>query len=68
MVIGKVEKDYKLVTQARNLHLHLKGGSLRDTRAHSLFRTLVKKNYYEGKQHECMSLTNPDATKDFAIS
>lgn len=67
MVIGKVEKGYELVTQARNLRLHLKGDTLRDIHAHSLFRTLVRESYYEGKQHEFMSLTKPDATKDFAF-
>ena len=50
MVIWKVEKVHKLVTQARNLRLYLKRDSLRDTQAHSLFHTLVKENYYESKK------------------
>ena len=67
MVIEKVKKVYKLVTQACNLRLHLKRDSFKDNQAHRFFHTLVRESYYEGKQYEFMSLTESDASKDFAF-
>lgn len=61
------EKGYELITQTQNLCLYLKGDSLMDTQAHTLFCTLVREGHYEGKQLEFMSLTKPDITKDFAF-
>lgn len=56
-----------MVTQSRNLRLHLKGDSLRDNHAHTIFWALVRDNYYDRKQFEFMTLTKPNASKDFVF-
>ena len=66
-VIGKIEKGYELVTKARNLRLHLKGETLRNEHAFSIFESLVQESYYSGHQHEFMGLTKPELDKIFAF-
>jgi hypothetical protein len=66
-VIGKIEKDYELVTKARNLRLHLRGETLRHEHAFSIFESLVQESYYSGHQHEYMGLTKPEIDKDYAF-
>lgn len=66
-VIGKVEKGFELNTKARNLRLHLKGDTLHNQPAHSIFQTIVYESYYEGKQIEFLNLTKPEITKDFVF-
>ena len=66
-VIGKVEKSFELVTKARNLRLHLKGDTLRQEHAFSIFESLVQESYYNGFQHEFMGLTKPELDKKFAF-
>lgn len=51
-VIGKVEKGFELITKAHNLQLHLKGDTIRDQPAHSIFQTIIKEKYCERKQLE----------------
>ena len=66
-VIGKVEKNYELVTKARNLRLHLKGETLRHQHAFTIYESLVQESYYNGYQHEFMGLTKPELDKSFAF-
>lgn len=56
-----------MVTQAWKLHLYIKEDSPKDNHVPSIFRMMVKESYYDGKQYEFMTLTKPDAIKDFAF-
>lgn len=49
-VIGRVEKRFEFITNARTLHLHLKGDTLHSTHAHTIFQDILKESYNEGKQ------------------
>ena len=66
-VIDKVEKSYKLATNARNLRLHLKCDSLRHEYAFDILNAIVRKNYYNGKQHEFMGLAKLELSNNFAF-
>jgi hypothetical protein len=66
-IIGKIEKDFELITKARNMRLHLKGEVLRDHTAADIFRSIMRDSYYDGREIEIHSLTKSDGTKDFAF-
>ena len=66
-IIGKVEKGFELITKARNMRLHLKGGALRDHTAIDILRSIMRDSYYDGREIEILSLTKSDTDKDFAF-
>ena len=66
-VIGKVEKGFELMTNARNLRLYIKGETLRQEHASHIFEEIVRESYYAGRQHEFMGLTKPELDKTFAF-
>ena len=66
-VIGKVEKGFELVTEAKNMRLHLKGKALRTNTAIDILRTLMRESYYDGRKIENLSFTKSDVEKDFAF-
>ena len=59
-IIGKVEKDFELVTKAKNMRLHLKGEVLRHHSAVDILQTLMHDFYYNGREVEILSLTKAD--------
>lgn len=64
-VIGKVEKGFELATMARNLHLRLKGETFQIQPAHSIFKSIIHDSYYNGRQHDILTLTKPESERDF---
>ena len=66
-IIGKVEKDFELITKPKNMRLHLKGESLRNNTAIDILRTLMREAYYDGREVEFLSLTKSDVKRDFAF-
>ena len=66
-VIGKVEKGFELMTNARNLRLYIKGETFRHEQASHIFEEIVRESYYTGRQHEFMGLTKPELDKTFAF-
>ena len=66
-VIGKVEKDFELITKAKNMRLHLKGEALRNHTALDILRSLMKDAYYDRREVEILSLTKSEAERDFAF-
>jgi hypothetical protein len=66
-VIGKVEKEFELITKARNMRLHLKGASFRDNSAMDILKDLMRDFYYDGWEIDILSLTKSDDAKDFAF-
>lgn len=62
-----VKKKYELATKARNFRLHLKGKSLCHECEFEIFQTIVRENYYAGKQHEFMGLAKSELDKFFAF-
>ena len=65
-VMGKVENGLQLITQPRNLCLHLKGDILCDNYAHTIFQEIIIENYY-GKQIQFLTLTKPKLMEVFAF-
>lgn len=63
-VIGKFEKGFELVTNVRNLQLHIKGDTIHDHIAHNLFHILVHGSYYKGQQFKFLTLTKLEVSKD----
>lgn len=53
-IVGKVEKEYELITKARNIRLHLKGEALRNNSAMDILRNLMKDSYYDGLEVEIL--------------
>ena len=66
-IIGIVEKEFELITKAKNMRLHLKGASLRGSTAVDILRTIMSESYYEGREVEILALTKADEEKDFAF-
>lgn len=66
-VIDKIKKGYGLVTKARNLHLHIKGGTLHHEYAFNIFKTLIRESYCDGRQHKLKGLTKLELDKDLAF-
>ena len=62
-----VKKRYEFATKTRNFRLHLKRESLRHECEFDIFQTIVRENYYAGKQHEFMGLAKPELDKNFAF-
>jgi hypothetical protein len=56
-VIGKVEKGFELITNAKHMRLHLKGDTIGTNTAVDILRTLMKKSYYNGRDVKILSLT-----------
>lgn len=65
-VMGKVENELQLITKPRNLRLHLKGDTLRDNYAHTIFQEIIIENYYM-KQIKFLTLTKLELMKVFAF-
>ena len=66
-IIGKVEKDFELVTKARNMRFHLKGEALWNNSAIDILCTLMHNFYHDGWEVEILSLTKADIDRDFAF-
>jgi hypothetical protein len=66
-LIRKVEKDFELITKARNMRLHLKGDILRDHTVTDILKSIMRDSYYDSREIEILSLTKPDDAKDFAF-
>ena len=56
-IIGKVEKDFELVTNPRNLRLYIKGDTLHNHITHYDFNTLVCESYYGCQELGFLTLT-----------
>ena len=65
--IGNVEKDFELITKARNMRLHLKGDTLRNNTAVDILRLIMAEAYYDGREVEILSLTKSEIENDFAF-
>lgn len=53
-VIGKVEKGFELITNAKNMRLHIKGSTLQGSTFIHILRTLMSESYYEGREIEIL--------------
>lgn len=60
-VIGEVEKGFELIPKTRNMQLHLKGDTLRNTEASHIFKMMQDRNSitHEAKQRKGFCLPHP---------
>ena len=66
-IIGKVEKGFELITKVKNMRLHLKGETIRNSSALDILRNLMQQSYYDGREVEILSLTKAGMEKDFGL-
>jgi hypothetical protein len=66
-IIGKVKKDFELITKVKNMRLHPKGEAICNNTTLDILRNLIQRSYYDGRDIKILSLTKADVRKDFVF-
>lgn len=66
-IIHKVDEDFELVTNAKNMRFHFKGNTHGNNTTIGIFRTLRHESYYNGREVIILPFIKSDVENNFAF-